>query len=170
MSNPPVGSLTLFAGMEWLVVHWDIEHGVMYLALKDIHSITEFGNAVDDTDYANSKLKAALHDFEEHVLLARSFTSEMVRGADNCFAFVPTAAQIENGFSLFQAGEGESRAFAVASFQGERAIWWTSTPAVREDLGGDSFPYFVAENGALRNTLRTTWPGGLRPFIRVRMR
>lgn len=173
MSNPPVGSLTLFAGFEWLVVHWDIVNGIMYLALKECYDRVLFHDTANCSSYAESNLKSALSAFEENELLysVDDAPPEMVRASDGSYAFIPTAEQIKNEFSLFRSAANGKRSFAVAASGGKnRYSWWTSTISVQIQ-GGLFYPYFVSGSGELLDTAEGTAAYcGLRPFIRVRMR
>ena len=63
-NNPPVGSLTQFAGYDWVVVHWDNANARMYLMLKDISAKTTWADsAFGHTPYENSNVKAKLAAF-----------------------------------------------------------------------------------------------------------
>lgn len=166
MKNPPVGSLTYYMGFEWLVVHWDVENGAMYLALKDIYSLTSFGRPMDGGSSYEMIFISALDSFQRALEGDFSTLSGIIEGEEDNQtpppempeAFIPTMSQMEE-FTLFR-NEPLSR---VAFYQGSRKEWWIyQTEPLYKATYVDVFGAYQ------RATMTANF--GLRPFICVNMR
>ena len=172
--NPPVGSITFFAGFDWLVAHWDMERNVMYLALKDIYSKVPFAFAATESDAAfyASRLESELSHFGQMLSdriadagLFRALTGNEMTG--NKRVFVPTIEQIRDTFSLFADEGGRSNGNAIALYEGEPWYWWTSSVY---QLSGQEYIRAISPRGDYIGGLAANLIAGFRPFICMKMR
>lgn len=192
--NPPVGSLTRYAGFEWLVVHWDTGNSVMYLALKDIYRLTCYSETTTpghpNVGFKDSVMEAEVFDFEAELrsrMRAASSTqaalSDMTSPLLNsdlslledteydgitCKVFIPTRDQMTSVFELFKTASSDEThgnfANAIALYNGEPMDWWLADNAV------SALKPYVMKNGRYNKSTGTTQLIGFRPFVRMKMR
>ena len=175
-NNPPVGSVTTFAGFDWVVVHWDTENGVMYMALKDIYSMTQFAETSSGVTYENSTLKQQSDDFANMLTVERKVGSSEAFHHSLAGVFVPTESQLVSKFVLFKHNPEfnvrPNYGYGIANYQGQAVPWWTST-VVNVSEGGSNFSdvaFCFKADGTYGSTLATMQTAGFRPFICVKMR
>ena len=181
LNNPPVGTVTCYAGFDWLVVHWDTETGVMYLALKDIYHLASYSDSDNvNVGFKNSIMGTEVQEFEQ--LLRNRMRPPFASMADpldsledveydglTCKVFIPTREQMIKDFDLFKVRfpEGEdvgNLGAAIALYEGEPTAWWLANTGVNPTK-----PY-VGENGYCLESESTTSLLGFRPFICMKMR
>ena len=173
-NNPPVGSVTQFAGFDWVVAHWDTANSVMYMALKDIYSMTKFAETSSGVTYENSTLKQQLDDFASTLITGRNVGDSEAFNHRLAKVFVPTIEQLETEFAFLKiAISGKKNyAYSIANYQGQAVPWWTSTVAdfSRQNPNLSDCAYCFEADGRYGVFYATTQTAGFRPFICIKMR
>ena len=184
LNNPPVGSVTCYAGFDWLVVHWDTEKNVMYLALKNIYHLASYSDSDNvNVGFKNSIMETEVQEFEQ-LLKQRVYQSDsdsnslfnplhLLEDVEydglTCKVFIPTREQMMTEFDLFRTRFTDGYDYgnfgnAIALYQGEPKAWWLAgngVGALKPCVRKDGY-YFQSE--ATSNLC------GFRPFICMKMR
>lgn len=191
MNNPPVGSVTTFAGFDWVVVHWDTANRNMYFMLKDIYTRTTWADSASEhTPYENSNVKAELVNFEnllEIRLVVNLDTIELFDVSsvlvkrNGSFAFIPTKEELQS-FAFFRqkavASDNSGISFCgnaiVAAEKNSRDIiaWWLSGvgPVADDDCWFVGILGTPASLSGVAFETDSSNQYGVRPFICMKMR
>ena len=188
-NNPPVGSVTTFAGFDWVVVHWDTALKRMYLMLKGISTKTTWADSASEhVPYENSNVKAELISFNgaferlifgSHAVTAQRLEVSRLEKKGGAYAFIPTKEEFLS-FCLFEqpavsyVGDDLFSHYECALVRSEGLLygWWLSGSGKTDD--GQC--YYIGENAeilALDGVASETSSGlqyGVRPFIIMKMR
>lgn len=187
-ANPIVGSLTRYAGFEWLVVHWDVDRGVKYLALKDIYRLASYSDSSvpghPNVGFKGSIMETEAQEFEDLLKLRMRAPDSPAPPLDSelsqleeieydgviCKVFVPTLEQMMSGFDLFKTTPSNlaetygNFGNAIALYNGEPTAWWLA------DTAKSAIKPCVRENGYYYRSEATGSLCGFRPFIRMKVR
>ena len=145
-----VGDTISWADYTWIIVH--VENGMTYLALKNIYSLTQFGQF---NKYAGSTLASVAKTFEnslpaEALAMCQDVTVEGVTAK----VFVPTHAQCKGGFEYYS-----SNANRIAYYNNAAQYWWTVTTTSLKNL------YLVASDGSFYPNGNCSGTRGFRPHV-----